>query len=90
MGGWKSLTKAVRKVYDATSKSSSKIGKIGKWAVPFNAPYLTRDLWRKYGKKYVNGAYGSYGSANVNVSGSSASQLANTGFRSYRVVCGVH
>lgn len=84
MGWTKKLTKAVRKVYDATSKSSSKLGKIGKYAYPFNLPYLTRDAWRKYGKSRVGGLYGSYGSSNINVSGSSASQLANTGFRSYR------
>lgn len=84
MGWLKSVKKAVRKVYDATSKSSSKLGKFGKYAVPFNAPYLTRDAWRKYGKKYLgSGLYGS-GSSSFNVSGSSASQLANTGFRSYR------
>lgn len=85
MGWFKSVKKAVRKTYDALTDSRSKVGKIGKYAFPFNAPYLTRDAWRKYGKKYIgSGFYGSGSSSSFNVSGSSASQLANTGFRSYR------
>lgn len=45
------LKKIFRKVYDATSDSRSKFGKIGKYAFPFNGQYLVRDAWRKYGKR---------------------------------------
>lgn len=58
----KSISKAVRSVYDATSKSSSKLGRIGKYAVPFNAPYLTRDAWRSVSKRFGMSAVNSAGS----------------------------
>lgn len=59
----------LRKIYDATSKSSSKLGKIGKWAYPFNGQYFIRDAWRKYGKKYLTPASGSTGNFSVNSAG---------------------
>lgn len=61
----KSISKAVRSVYDATSKSSSKLGRIGKYAVPFNAPYLTRDAWRSLRKRLGMTAANSAGSYRV-------------------------
>lgn len=60
------LKKAFRDVYDATSDSSSKFGKFGRWAFPFNAQYWVRDAWRKYGKNLFGGA-------------NSASSLASSG-----------
>lgn len=59
------LKKAARSVYDATSKSSSKLGKFGRYAAPFNLQYLARDAWRKYGKSLFAansaGSISSYG-----------------------------
>lgn len=66
MSLFKSISKAVRKVYNATSKSSSKLGKVGKYAVPFNAPYLTRDAWRSMQKRIGMSAVNSAGSLRVN------------------------
>lgn len=40
--------------------------------------------WKSFYKSLSGGQSLGYGNANINVSGSSASQLANTGFRSYR------
>lgn len=48
------LSKTVKKVYNALTDSRSSLGKVAKYAVPFNAPYLVRDVWRKTGKKAVN------------------------------------
>lgn len=61
------LSKTVKKAYNELTNSSSKLGKVGRYAFPFNATYLTRDAWRKYGK-------------NLFGSPSSASSLAGTGF----------
>lgn len=49
-----SFKKLFRKVYDATSDSRSKFGKIGKFAFPFNGQYFVRDAWRKYGKRLIS------------------------------------
>lgn len=63
------LSKTVRKVYDELTDSRSSLGKVARYAYPFNAPYLTRDLWRKYGKNLFGNP-------------TSASSLSGTGFSS--------
>lgn len=72
MGFFKSIKKAVRKVYDATSKS--------KYAYfhPVTLPNkLTRDAWRKY-KKYV-GQPNSASSLNMSYRASGVSPYGATG-----------
>lgn len=63
------LSKTVKKVYRELTDSSSSLGKVARYAYPFNATYLTRDAWRKYGK-------------NLFASPTSASSLVGTGFHS--------
>lgn len=66
-----------RKVYDATSDSRSKFGKIGKFAYPFNGQYFVRDAWRKYGKRLMparsNSAVSLVGSGSSDIYGPSGS-----------------
>lgn len=64
------FSKAFRSVYDATSKSSSKFGKVGKFLHPFSGQYYVRDGWRSLKNRLtpttsaagVASTYGSSGS----------------------------
>lgn len=66
----------LRQVYDQLTDSSSSLGKVGKYAYPFNAPYLTRDLWRKYGKNLFASPTSASG---ISVYGGSGSVYGPTG-----------
>lgn len=81
MGFGKSFKKQIRKIYDATSKTTSTGGKIGRFLYPFNTQYFIRDAWRRTGKRFLSTSSPSVG---FSVAGGSArSTVGNTGFHRY-------